>query len=214
MNRSIYVSIFTLLPLTIGACERQPESTPTPKRSGSGTPAPQTPPPATAPHSPTPASSAPAVAGGGALTVNGVAFSIPEGWKQMPPANQMRLAEILVNDGGGDATKSCNVVFSTAGGDVQSNVTRWAGQMRDASGQGAKADIKTREVGGFKVHTVEFKGAFQGMGDAAPRNDWMMRGAIIETSGGLLFVKMTGPASVMETAGAGWTALIDGAHKP
>lgn len=163
----------------------------------------------------TPASTPPAStpATGEALTVAGVKFVVPAGWKQAPPANQMRLAELQVADPSNDAGKACVVAFTSAGGDVQSNIARWAGQMRDAAGQPAKADVTQREIGGFHVSVVELAGAYQGMGEAA-KPEWMLRGAIVETPGGLLFVKMTGPASGMGPAAAGWRALVDSIAKP
>lgn len=84
--------------------------------------------------------------------------------------------------------------------------------MTDASGQPPKVDSATREVGGLKVYTVEFKGTYQGMGEAS-KADWMMRGAIVETPTGLLFIKMTGPAPAMQAAGDGWRSLIESIRK-
>lgn len=191
-----------LIPL---GCEKQP-STPAPAPAAS----PSTPPPSPAPSTPPATGAAPAAAG--TLNALGVVFPVPEGWKQVPPSNQMRLAEIQVPDPSGDAAKASVIAFSSAGGDVQSNIMRWAGQMLDASGQAPKPEIVTREVNGLKVHTVELRGAYQGMGEA-PKADWMLRGAIVETPGGLLFVKMTGPAAGMEPAKAGWDAMINGIRK-
>ncbi len=189
------------------ACEKQPEPTPV---AGSGTPAATGSNPAVAP----PAQPAGPTAAGGETMIAGVGFKVPEGWKQVPPANQMRLAEMVVPDPSGDASKDCSITFSSAGGDVQSNVSRWATQMADASGQVPAAPIVDKEVGGFKVHTVEIKGSFKGMTDPAPKTGWMLRGAIIETADQPLFIKMTGPEASMQPAAAGWQALIDSIRKP
>lgn len=133
---------------------------------------------------------------------------LPEGWKEVPPANQMRLIELQVADPGGDLTKVSTVAFSTAGGDVQSNITRWAGQMKDAS----KTDSTTKDIGGFKVSQIEMTGTYLGMGEQT-RPDTTFRGAIVETPSGLLFIKMTGPASSMKASAEGWNTMIAGIKK-
>lgn len=181
--------------IALSACEKQPSS------------------PAPAPAAPgaSPSTSG-APADGGTVTAAGVVFNVPEGWKAVPPSNQMRLAEVQVPGASGDPAGSCVIAFSTAGGDVESNITRWAGQVLDAAGQPVKHETVTRDIGGLKIHTVELKGAYQGMGET-PKPDWMLRGAIVEVPGTLLFIKMTGPAATMEPAKAGWDAMIDSARR-
>jgi hypothetical protein len=166
--------------------------------------------PSSAPAAPAPAP--PTAAGSGAaqvVTAAGVSFPLPQGWKQVPPGNAMRLAEVQVPGPSGGPEDACTVVFSTAGGDVQGNISRWAGQVRDASGQPSTASVQTRTTKGLKVHIAEMTGTYSGMNES-PRTDWMLRGAIIETSSGLLFVKMTGPTPAMTDAGPGFMAMIDG----
>ncbi len=217
MSNSRY-SLLLSLPIILCACEQSPapaptKSTPAPAATPAATPATKTP-----ASTPAPAPAAPAAALGaadpGTVSVGGVAMTVPKGWKQVPPANQMRLAEIQVPDESGDVMKVCTVAISTAGGDIPSNVARWAGQMKDASGQTPKADIATKTVGGLNVSLVEISGTYSGMGEAAPRPDWTLRGAIVETPSGLLFVKMTGPASTMKASAAGWGNLVDSIRKP
>jgi hypothetical protein len=140
-------------------------------------------------------------------------FALPAGWKSVTPGHAMRLAEVQVPDPSGDAAKMCTVVFSTAGGDVDSNIARWGTQVTDASGQPTKPQPTVREVAGMKVHTVELTGAFANMGEPAPHQNWMLRGAVVEMPAGLLFVKMTGPVEPMKAAAPGFTAMVDGMKK-
>lgn len=125
----------------------------------------------------------------------------------------MRLAELTVADESGDASKTCLTTISIAGGDIASNIARWGGQIKDASGQPAKNEPTIREIGGFKVHLVEFHGTYQGMSDPAPLPDWTIRGAIIETGEQMVFIKSTGPKSAMEKITPGWNALVDSISK-
>jgi hypothetical protein len=160
------------------------------------------------------APAAPAAASGERVTVAGLSLAVPSGWKSVTPSNPMRLAELSVPDASGDASKACTVAFSTAGGDIAANIERWAGQVKDGSGQPSKATPTTKTVAGMTVHVVEMTGAFSaGMGDATVRENWMLRGAIVETPTGLLFIKMTGPAEPMAAAGPAFNSMIDGLTK-
>lgn len=204
--------VLTALTLSIAACEEK--APPPPPRSAAPKAAAPTTPPAPAQAVPSaPTGGAPAAALGSAVSVMGLSLTVPEGWKQVPPANSMRLAEIQVPDASGDAAKACSIAFSTAGGDVQSNIDRWAGQVHDASGQPATPKTDSRTVGGLKVTVTELAGSYAGMGDPAPHTNWMLRGAIIETPQGLLFVKMTGPAEQMAASAKAFNAMIDGLKK-
>jgi len=174
-------------------------------------PAPTTP---TAPANPTaPAPAAPGGAAATSVTVGQFDFPLPAGWRSVPPANQMRLAEVLVADPSGDAAKASSIVFSSAGGDVQANIDRWAGQVRDDAGQPGKPKVEKKTVAGLPVSIVEITGAYSGMGEPAPHANWMLRGAIIEDPAGTLFIKMTGPAEPMAAAAPGFATMIDGLKK-
>jgi hypothetical protein len=147
------------------------------------------------------------------VNVLGVSFTLPAGWKSMPPANPMRLAEVQVPDPSGDAAKACTLIFATAIGDVDSNIARWGNQVTDAAGKPTVPQPTVREVAGMKVHTVELTGAFMNMGETAPHQSWMLRGSVVETPQGLLFIKMFGPVEQMRAAGAGYAAMVDGMKK-
>lgn len=193
------------LSLLSAACE-QKAAPPPPTPPAPAAPSSTTPPPAQLP-------AAPAAATGNTVSALGINFTVPAGWQAAPPSNAMRLAEINVPDASGDAAKACIVVFSTAGGTVQSNMDRWAGQVTDASGAPSKGEVKARDIGGLKVSTAEFTGSFAGMGDTPTKENWMLRGAIIEAPGGLLFVKMTGPAEQMNAHGPAFYQMIDSLSK-
>lgn len=206
-----------LVSVVVAGCDSKapqpPLASPKPAPTGS-TPA--------SPHSGTPAATASAPASSTApaasatdpvVSLLGVNVKLPDGWKRNPPANQMRLAEADVPDASGDATKTCLVVFSTAGGSVEENIARWGGQMRDASGQPVAPQSATKTVDGLKITSVSMSGSFSGMGGGAPKDNWALHGAIIETPQGLLFIKMTGPAASMQAAAKAFDAMLDGVKK-
>lgn len=203
-----------LLALLAGACAGCQDSNPKPSAAPA---APAGAKPASTPSSagavaPVAAAS-PAPASGVTMLALGLRFTLPAGWKQVPPANSMRLAEVQVPDASGDAAKACTVALSSAGGTVASNIDRWVGQVKDASGKPPKAEPIAREVAGLQVTTVELEGTYSGMGDGAQRPTYMLRGAIVETSQGLLFIKMTGPADAMKAAAPAFKAYIDSMSK-
>lgn len=175
-------------------------------------PGPGMPPPVAPPASP---HGAPAAdASGPVVTAMGASVTLPAAWKREAPSSAMRLAQALVPGAGGDAAKAASVVFSTAGGTVADNIERWAGQVRDPKGQPVPGKPETRTIGGLKVTSVEMTGAFAGMGDSAPKDNWTLKGAIIEAPEGLLFIKMTGPADTVAAAGKDFEALLQSAKKP
>jgi len=198
-----FTFLASLALLSIGCEDKAPPPVTTPPKK----------PASVAPAAPAANPTVPGAAGASPSTVAvlGVTFSLPEGWKSAPPANSMRLAEAVVPDAAGDPAKACSVVFSTAGGGIQPNIDRWAGQIRDSAGNPATPKIDSRTVAGLKVTTVEMSGSYAGMGESAPRPDWAVRGAIFETREGLLFIKMTGPGPAMAAAAPAFAALVDGA---
>lgn len=173
--------------------------------------------PAPAPVAPAPVvpaahAAADATSTGPIVSVLGASLTLPTAWKRNPPANQMRLAEATVPDASGDAAKSCLVVFSTAGGTVEDNLARWSGQVRDGTGQPVKSTPQSQTVNGLKVSVVELTGSFAGM-DGAAKENWTLRGAIIEAPEGLVFIKMTGPAASVSAAKTDFDAMVKSLKK-
>lgn len=208
MKPQLVVCIAGVL-VAVGACEKQPEP-----KSVTGVPVPQTPaaPTQPAPAQPTTTQPAPEPAAGSVAHVDvlGLKLAVPGGWTSAPPSNSMRLAELHVPDAAGDASRACLVVFSSAGGTVQSNMDRWQGQVKG----GTTADRVEQQVAGMKVTTAEFVGTYAGMGEGPAKEGWMLRGSIVETPAGLLFIKMTGPKEAMEGHRESFRSMIQSIAKP
>ncbi len=193
----------------VGACDSKP--TPQPSKSGTGQGANTS----TAPRAAAPDHGGAAKPGadGARVEALGVVMTLPAGWKSTPPSNSMRLAEIHVPDVSGEAAKECIIAISTAGGTVEGNIDRWAGQVKAAPGASPPAPAVKLTPDGLPATIVEFEGEYVGMGNGQPQPAWMLRGAIVETAQGLLFVKMTGPAGPMRAAGPGFTEMVSGLKK-
>jgi hypothetical protein len=125
----------------------------------------------------------------------------------------MRLLEMRVPASADSAagTGDCLVAFFSFGGDVAGNLERWRGMVLNADGKPSTAEALTFDAGGLKVHTIEMAGTYMdGMpgGPRTPRDNWMFRGAVIETPERLTFIRMTGPAASMNAAAEGWNTLV------
>lgn len=146
-----------------------------------------------------------------ALRAGGLTFMIPATWQSKPPSSQMRLAEARVPGAAADGSQDCAVAWFQFGGSVEDNMTRWKGMVTKADGSPAEPKVEVLEVQGVKVHTVELVGQYtEGsmMGPGTKRDNWMFRGAIIETPGQLNFVRMTGPAEQMAGQQGAWVDVL------
>lgn len=147
------------------------------------------------------------------VEVAGLRWSVPEGWRAVEPANSMRAAELQVENPLGVSVAT----FSTAGGDVRSNLTRWGRQMLDAVGDPIRPRADVRDVAGLKVHVVEMNGTYldgSPMGAKTERPYYTLRGAIIENDAQLVFIKMWGPEQAMSLSSGAWDRMIGGMTRP
>jgi len=180
--KRIVLSFFVL-----AACSRTPEPTPDP------TPA------VTA--SSTSASSAPsAAAKPKAAEEKELAWDAPSSWQSMPNSNSMRKATYKVGD-------DTELTVSSAGGGVDANIKRWAGQF----GEAAQPKTEKKKVNGLDVTIVEIKGPYQGMG--GPKKDgYMLLGAVVDGGQMQTFFKMTGPEKVVTGARPAFEKLVSSPH--
>lgn len=136
-------------------------------------------------------------------------WTTPDDWQAAKPASSMRLAEYLIPGKPEAAVMSIFYFGPAGGGGVDANVSRWVGQFDDGKAQ-ANTEVKT--VNGLKVHTVDASGTYNpGMagGNSPPQKDYRMLGAIVESSAGLFFFKLVGPASVVAESQEGWNSFVD-----
>jgi hypothetical protein len=96
------------------------------------------------------------------------------------------------------------------GGGVKANVDRWFGQF-----QIAKTAQNEVNLGGVRVVFVQAAGTFSsGMpGEpTTPLENYALRGAILEDKEkGDVFVKMTGPSSLVESAWVAFEGMVNAA---
>jgi hypothetical protein len=121
-------------------------------------------------------------------------WTTPEGWEEAPAG---RMVEAAWRVGG---SPDVEVSFSRAGGGTGANVQRWREQMGlppldDAA---LAALPRDRALAGLPATFVDLRGRFRGRGDKDIPEARLL-GLIAEApGGGGAFLKMTGPASVVD----------------
>lgn len=109
---------------------------------------------------------------------------------------------------------TAKITISRAGGSVKANIARWEGQMEKINKD--KSNTTEMKVAEQKVTLVDLHGSFKDTMGAPPmmrvkpkiRDNYRMLGAVIETKGGLQFVKAIGPAEVMDKLADPITKMI------
>jgi hypothetical protein len=155
-----------------------------------------------------------AAADSSSFKVSDFTFTKPVKWESVQPASTMRKAQLRVP--GAKPSESAEVVFfhfgAGDGGGTQANIDRWFMQFKDAKD---KKSNKTK-VGKHDVIYVSTEGTYSGgMPGQAPQTfeNYALLGAIIENPNGNIFVKMTGPATVVKGADADFRKMVEGALK-
>ncbi|HEX6851197.1 MAG TPA: hypothetical protein VF139_07285 [Candidatus Polarisedimenticolaceae bacterium] len=154
----------------------------------------------------------PAGSGEGAT---GLAWTLPKGWTEEPPANAMRKAQYKVPGPGGDG--ECVVFYfgPGQGGAPQANAERWASQFTLADGQPGTSGMKTgsMKVGDVEVLTVEVAGTYSagssmGMAPSEPKPGYKLLGAVAEGADANWFFKFTGPEKTVEANRAAFEGML------
>jgi hypothetical protein len=142
--------------------------------------------------------------GGAEFVIGGIKFAVPKEWKSVAPSSGMVKATYMIADAG---NAQCN--FSTAGGDVQSNIDRWRKQMTDAAGAPITGDVTEHSAGGFRVYLFKATGNYSSM-SAGKQANTAFRGAIIQMPSESVFVRLTGPADKIGPAETAWEQMVLG----
>lgn len=146
------------------------------------------------------------------FSVGEFTFDRPEGWGWVVPGSPMRKAQLAV-PGEGEVTF---FFFGPGqGGSVEQNIQRWVNQFAGGA-EKSRALQREETIGETKVTFVTAEGTFEsGMpgGPTTPMADYGLHGAILESEGGNVFVKMTGPASAVQSATPAFEKMIGDAAR-
>jgi hypothetical protein len=161
---------------------------------------------------------APSAAPTGAPTAGGLTWTAGAPLEARAPQSNMRAAEYIIAGGAPDAVLTVHF-FPGMGGGVDANLDRWIGQFSNPDGTPlgrSAAKLDKRSVGGIAISTVDVAGNFAAsMGPmmqadpSGPRPNYRMVGAVAEGPKGLVFFKLTGPASDVDRAKPAFDALLE-----
>lgn len=131
------------------------------------------------------------------------------------PENEMRVAEYDVRGHAGTTLAVFHFPAAQGGGgDVQSNIDRWLGQLTQPDGRETRevARIERRDANGLPITIVDARGTFVGrlgMGQGGgERPGWRVLGAIAEGPNGGVFFKMIGPEAGVAAAEQAFDELV------
>ena len=138
------------------------------------------------------------------FVIGGVKFAVPEGWKSVAPSSPMTKATYIIANAG-----NAQVNFSTAGGDVPSNIERWKKQITDESGQPVSGETVEQTAAGYKIYIYKATGTFASM-TGGKQSNTAFRAAIVQMPSQSVFVRLTGPADTIGPAEAAWEQMVLG----
>jgi hypothetical protein len=147
------------------------------------------------------------------VKVGAFTFTVPDGWKKVTPSSSMRKAQLEIGQGSDKAEVTFFQFGASQGGSVEDNVTRWFAQF---PGSEAKRETNTVQAGSVKITYATTEGTFSsGMpgGPTTPMSGYALCGAILESSDGNVFIKVTGPAAVVKSATEAFKRMVSEAAK-
>lgn len=201
------LSLFLLaMAATWVACggAEKPAEPPAAPTSGAGRPA------AILPLETPVAAPAAAAASASGAAASGLVFAIPAAWPSSAPSSNMRIAQAQIPGPGGEGNLAVFYFGPGGGGDLESNLQRWIGQVGVAPGtQPARERF---ESNGLAVTWIDVQGSIlpstMGTGPATEQPGSRLFGAVVEGPGGPWFFKATGPEATMGAARADFLAML------
>jgi hypothetical protein len=147
----------------------------------------------------------------------GLTFTAPAEWKTVATSSSMRVAQYVLPRAAGDTQDGELVVyyFGGSGGSVEANIERWVGQMQQPDGRPSTAVAKrqSRTINGLKVTLVDVPGTY--VAEVTPGSpqrhnnpNFHLRAAVIDTSSGPYFIKLTGPAKTVAASEKSFEAFL------
>ena len=139
-------------------------------------------------------------------------FTKPPAWTDRAAASSMRVAEFVVPRASGDSEDGEVIVyyFGGGGGSVEANLARWTSQF-ESTKEPART---TATVNGLKLTSLDISGTYvaemrPGSSDHHNKPGYRMRATVVETPKGPYFIKLTGPAKTIESAGAAFGQFLN-----
>ncbi len=131
-------------------------------------------------------------------------FKYSKPWVEKPSSSSMRAGELTYKFAADQKLENIHAVFyyfgQGQGGDTDANLQRWVGQFQGTP----KSESEVVEINGNKVTFLTASGTYMESsggpfsGKKTARPNYILLGAVIESSQGNVFVKLFGPSASVE----------------
>ncbi|HEX9795231.1 MAG TPA: hypothetical protein VGC54_14700 [Planctomycetota bacterium] len=144
-----------------------------------------------------------------------LALEAPATWEAVIPDQSFYLAKWLIP---GASVGVCTVTWLGPGAEQrQTNIERWIGQFVDVPAAGAHGALQIKALDGARYPGtwVQLEGtltATRQVGGGAARENWMLLGAVLDTSSGPVYIKAIGPTDVLHEDEAAFYAAVQQAR--
>lgn len=145
---------------------------------------------------------------------------VPAEFKPAPRQSRIIEHEFAVIEGEGEDAPTARLTMMRSGGGVTANLDRWKGQFSGTEKKVGETEVT--ETGKLTVHTIKINGSYMETMGGGPfsggkkvkREDYAMLGAIlVEPKGAQYYVKMIGPASVIDANEKAFNKMVKAAGK-
>ncbi len=156
----------------------------------------------------------------GTMIGEGMQFTPAAEWVSSKPSSSMRFAQFTLPANGDDTSDAAELVVyyfgNTGAGSIDSNITRWIGQIAQPDGSDSRdaATIETRDLNGLKTTMVDLTGTYvaetsPGSGEFLNEADQRLVAAIVETDAGPYYFKLTGSDATVSQVLGSWEAMLE-----
>jgi len=138
------------------------------------------------------------------IRIGELTATVDEGWIQEAPSSSMRLTQFRLPASERGIDDAELAVFSSIGGSVQDNLSRWFNQFSqpDGSDSQEKARVQEFSVNEMSTTIADLTGTFTGggmpMSQPVEKKDYRLLAAIVVGASDVYYFKLVGPDKTVE----------------
>lgn len=138
------------------------------------------------------------------VRIGDLTATVDEGWIQEVPSSSMRLTQFRLPASERGIDDAELAVFSSIGGSVQDNLSRWFDQFSqpDGSDSQEKARVQEFSVNEMSTTIADLTGTFTGggmpMSQPVEKKDYRLLAAIVVGASDVYYFKLVGPEKTVE----------------
>ena len=142
-------------------------------------------------------------------------FKKPDSWRWETPRSSMRKAQLSVPGKKGEEKGEAVFFYFGTGssGGKQQNIDRWLRQFQEPK-ERLRHSVTSSKIGKTPVTFVRAEGTYLSgppIGQKVAKQDFALLGAIVEGNQGFVFIKLTGPKTVVFAAESDFKTMITSA---